>query len=97
MKVDTSTTAGKIAVMQAYEGGKEIQIHFLGEGGVWTEISKSASLWNWAEYKFRIKPQTVEQAAKAYLTSHYMGKPKDEIELINMAKFGAEWQKEQDS
>lgn len=59
MKIDTNTTAGKIAVMQAYEDGKEIEII---KNGVAVPLEHSPK-WDWLCIDYRIKPQTVEQAA----------------------------------
>ena len=51
-KIDTSSTEGKIAVMQAYLDGKEIEAG--GQMGRWWECEKPE--WNWQNRKYRIKP-----------------------------------------
>lgn len=90
MSIDTSTTAGKIAVMQAYEDGQLIQSNHDDPNGWFTPLGIS---WNWVNHDYRIKPQTVEEAAKIYATT-----PK--ASLVNAAEYdfkqGAKWQKEQD-
>ena len=69
MKINTSTTAGKIAVMQAWEDRVEVQFdNYDGLGWVvLTHPSKPA--WNWSDCRYRIKPRTVEEAADEYLGS----------------------------
>ena len=88
MKIDTSTTAGKIQVMQAFEDGKKIE--GACESG-WLHITGGTPTWNWSAGNYRIKPQTVEDAYDAYMRG---------IEFLDtQSSFiaGAEWQKEQDN
>lgn len=50
------TTAGKIAVMQAYEDGKQIQ--FSNNNNEWKDWTIPLEpTWNWVDYDFRIKPE----------------------------------------
>ena len=50
------TTAGKIAVMQAYEDGKQIQ--FSNNNNEWKDWTIPLEpIWNWVDYDFRIKPE----------------------------------------
>jgi len=66
MKIDTSTTAGKIKVMQAYEDGSAIQAHYrLHNRNGWLDfLGGDVPEWRWLDCDYRIKPQTVEDAAK---------------------------------
>ncbi len=59
MKIDTSTIAGKISVMQAFEDGKKIMSNEYHGGWAYD----TAPCWDWSEFDYCIKPQTVEQAA----------------------------------
>jgi len=92
--IDTSTTAGKIAVMQAFEDGKQIQHHRTTENTVgW--VSTGCPIWQWNEYFYRIKPQTVEEAAREYSKdAAWERNYKDGF--IEGSVFGAQWKKEQD-
>jgi hypothetical protein len=57
MNIDTATTAGKIAIMQAYERGEEIQCS-IGRSGHWdTWIIDSPPSWDWKTNAYRIKPR----------------------------------------
>ena len=53
------TTKEKIAVMQAYEDGKKIQIYFKASG--WTDWDVSwGPVWDWDKHDYRIKPEEEE-------------------------------------
>lgn len=54
-EIDTSTTAGKIAVMQAHEGGKKIQALFVAPNTEWHDSPHPS--WDWANFDYRIKPE----------------------------------------
>ena len=58
------TTAEKIAVMQAYEDGKAIQVSPIGFA-MWNDKSMPP-LWNWAEYDYRIKPEEKKPTYRPY-------------------------------
>lgn len=49
------TTAGKIAVMQAYLDGKQIQVCHNNEWKDW--VISLAPTWDWGNHKYRIKPE----------------------------------------
>jgi len=51
--IDTSTTEGKIAVMQAYIEGKKIE----GRPKDAEAFGNAIPLWNWAEFDYRVKPE----------------------------------------
>lgn len=66
MKIDTNTTAGKIALMQAYEDGKELEFKN-HKASSWEYLESGTGIypaWDWLGSDYRIKPQTVEEAAK---------------------------------
>lgn len=54
MSHDTTTLAGKIAVMQAAENGAEIEVTPVGLAD-WKPIAKPK--WDWASCDYRIKPR----------------------------------------
>jgi len=93
MSIDTSTTAGKIAVMQAYEDGKDISYKRKSDK-VWISIGGNLS-WSWDYTDYRIKPQSLTEAAiinytgaasfESYAQAYEAG-----------AIFGAQWQKDQE-
>ena len=91
MKIDTSTTAGKIQVMQASNDGKAIERSLNGE---WSLISNSVVGWHWDCVDYRIKPQTVEEAAECHVVK--VGSSNGHKERIFDFMAGAQWQKEQD-
>lgn len=91
MKIDTKTTAGKIAVMQAFEDGKHIEAYKNDNFG-WTGPVNFQPLWRWGEFDYRIKPQTVQDAAEQFIRSKADVKfSKNSIHFGFVA--GAEWQK----
>ena len=92
MKIDTSTTAGKIEVMQAFIDGKGIE----GKAIVndkWIRISPST--WDWKNLDYRIAPQTVEEAARESGRERFY-ETNDQYEA-HMSGFvrGSKWKKEQ--
>jgi len=58
MEIDTTTTAGKIAVMQAFEDGKVIESRMKPLPDNWT-VAKPP-VWNWMSMDYRIKPEPRE-------------------------------------
>lgn len=61
MEIDTSTTAGKIAVMSAFERGEKIEHGTRdqdGKSSYWHKWnSDTAPAWNWPYVDFRIAPK----------------------------------------
>ena len=93
--IDTSTTAGKMAVMQAYEDGKEIQCRLAGDDWwCWVDSEHGVPRWGWGQSEYRIKPQTVEEAAKTS-NRFYEGQAVGAYDDGFIR--GAQWQKDQDS
>lgn len=94
MKIDTSTTAGKIAVMQAFADGKVIQYSVDGRPQ-WQdiEIEFGPPVWDWGLLDYRIKPQTVEEAA----VEHHERKEASGSLACNDFIAGAKWQREQNN
>ena len=88
--IDTSTTAGKIAVMQAFEDDKAIQAYLNDENDRGWENVLTVPQWMWVDYTYRIKPQTVEEAASDHFNNCVDGN------YIDFFKAGAKWQKEKD-
>lgn len=76
--IDTSTTAGKIAVMEAAARGEMIEY----VARIWTSARREwravgrdcGATWNWEEYDYRIAPapasRTALQRTRAYLQTH---------------------------
>ena len=70
--IDTSTTAGKIAVMQAYERGERIEMNDRDHRGSWDEMRKldGEPDWRWSVLDYRIAPppapRTALQAARKH-------------------------------
>lgn len=95
--IDTSTTAGKIAVMQAAIDGENIELCFLGRDGCWTDLNERGTQWNWDEYDYRVEPQTIEEAAEA--SAKDSGHKHTELNSHHYNGFlkGAQWQKDQDN
>ena len=54
MTIDTSSTAGKIAVMQAHERGERIE-YFCTITGRW--LPALTPQWSWANTGYRIEPR----------------------------------------
>jgi len=95
--IDTSTTAGKIAVMQAFDNGDDIQSRFKSPMGDWGNITFSNMniQWHWGVQDYRIKPQTVEDAAVMHSIRY--ADERRARHAINDFMAGSEWQKEQDN
>ena len=62
-EIDTSTTAGKIAVMQAFADGKKIQAMTKGRI-IWDDI-KANPCWDWSYFNYRIVPQPKTRPLRA--------------------------------
>lgn len=58
------TTQEKIAVMQAYVDGKQIQIR-TSKGWIDFYITAEPS-WNWRDFEYRIKPEPKEPTYRPY-------------------------------
>ena len=64
MKIDTSTTKGKIEVMQAWFDGKNVQYEgrLTGELFTLTPLSDgNEPVWSWGDTKYYIKPQSLKR------------------------------------
>ena len=94
--INTSTTAGKIAVMQAYENGKKIEAYLNDDIG-WSGFLGNEPLWKWCEYDYRIKPQTVEEASISSANKHLYETSEAARSHTQGFVKGAQWQKEQDN
>lgn len=92
--IDTNTTVGKIAVMQAFEDGKVVQ--FKNSAGCgWDSLElDDRPVWGWNDCAYRIKPQTVEDAAREYANSNHTGNANFNGRFDGFLS-GAKWQKEQ--
>ena len=91
--IDTSTTAGKIAVMQAFVSGLAIEAISHNE---WIVLRGDVEIaWKWDELDYRIKPQTVEEAAIDY-ADNTLGMIYSRTQQERGFVAGAQWQKEQD-
>ena len=56
MSNDTTTTAGKIAVMQAFERGEACQWQYKeGDGDEWLKVEVPS--WDWGVVRYRVKPK----------------------------------------
>ena len=55
MSIDTTTTAGKIAVMQASAEGKAIQSKRSNSNDEW--VDNPIPYWYWGSYDYRIAPE----------------------------------------
>lgn len=88
------TTREKIAVMQAFENGKVIEFKYSGNYS-WTDYRKTEGEcgWCWDECSYRIKPQTVEEAAECHVVK--IGSSNGHKERVFDFIAGAEWQKNQ--
>jgi len=97
MKIDTSTTVGKIAVMQHFSDGKTIQFDN-ADSSSWIDFNQSEGEvdWDWGNYDYRIKPKTLNEAAT--LSIKYNVEHCEYVDGYHAgAIFGAQWQREQDS
>lgn len=50
-----TTTAEKIAVMQAFEDGKEVEFRFCLTDETWRPLKSPNPLWDWLSIDYRIK------------------------------------------
>ena len=83
------TTLEKIAVMQACEEGKTIEI-FANDR--WEVVI--APLWDWFNADYRVKPETLNEATSKYCK--YWKASKSEMTAIkNAFRAGVRWQKGQ--
>ncbi len=66
----TKTTEEKIAVMQAYLEGKEVEFHFRNDG--WQALNPSRDAgWNWVDNDYRIKPVIPDDIPWAYIDTKF--------------------------
>jgi len=99
--IDTSTTSGKIQVMQAKENGKVIEYKVIDVDDLWCQ--EASCSWNWGDIKYRIKPQTLEEAIEEAISNLAWIQCRSDIhsELTCAFNFGVNflvnWQKEQDN
>lgn len=49
------TTQEMIEVMQAYDRGEAIEVHFIGSESGWVTMERP--FWNWSECNYRVKPK----------------------------------------
>lgn len=84
--MSNKTTAEKIAVMQAYLDGKQIEI--LMPNGHWIKFDIPNPTWNWQDSDYRIKEEVVlykrylyksQMDGKQYVHTHHKGLPSPEI------------------
>lgn len=75
MIIDTSTTHGKILVMQAHMEGAELQCRKAGGFPVWE--CADAVVWDWLRYDYRIKPVPREWWANIYGSCAVMHETKE--------------------
>ena len=90
--IDTSTTAGKIAVMQAFEDGRRVEISGTSLVNWGLDLSPD---WDWDKCTYRTKPQTVEEAAIDYSTYTYNKTLTCNSDRRVAFIQGAQWQKGQ--
>jgi hypothetical protein len=64
--IDTNTTEGKIAVMEAFARGEKIETTYHGNVLWWTNDTPD---WSWGSCDYRIKPQTLEEAVDEYVSN----------------------------
>lgn len=82
-------TAEKIKVMQAYEDGKIVEYQIPCRPG-WRDMPfVEDPSWNWGAIKYRIKPETLEEASTACINKLCGFGADREYEAF---KAGAKWQ-----
>lgn len=98
MKIDTSTTAGKIEVQQAWIDGKDVMKKRFDCSSKSPLDKDCEPLWNWDMYRYSIKPQTVEEAADVYASGLTEAEQNNGFYALKNTGFkaGVQWQKEQD-
>lgn len=74
------TTAEKIAVMQAYLDGKQIQFNNNNEWKDWTIPLEPT--WNWVDYDFRIKPEEKPKRMTSRQLAEWIGKGNGEWSAV---------------
>lgn len=89
MSIDTSTTFGKVKVMQAHLKGRSIQKNH-SNSDKWIDVDIPE--WHWFAYDFRIKPQTVEDAAEKY---EIFFKNLETLSISESFRAGAKWKENQ--
>ena len=71
MTIDTTTTAGKIAVMQAFERGDACEWQYReGDGDRWTRVEVPS--WDWDGIRYRIKPKDPRTVYVGFGANGYM-------------------------
>ena len=94
--IDTSTTAGKIAVMQASDNGRITEARSRTKIDTWGKLILPI-FWNWEEFNYRIRPQAVEDAACDWVESpqprSWIGKDMG-FKLSETFIAGAKWREE---
>jgi len=97
MSIDTSRTSGKILLMTAELEGKEIQVEYFHNKGLWCKVLQPT--WDWRRANYRIKPQTVKEAAAEIVKKVNSNVPDLYCGVSYREGFikGAQWQKEQDN
>jgi len=92
--IDTSTTAGKIKVQQAWVDGKYI-IREVRDGGKFFTLSNGVEpVWSWDLNRYFIKPQTILEAASNYSSSFAGGRAVIQQTFIAAVKWRDENPKE---
>lgn len=92
---DTTYTAGKLEIMQAFIDKKQVQYKNNEEGKWMCLLQIPNPQWLWTRCYYRIKPQTVEEAANDYCSTYLSDSAQSSIK--DAVIFGAKWQKEQDN
>lgn len=93
--IDTSTTAGKIAVMNKSNGGENIEEMYCSSSK-WVKVGLNTQgniRWDWVHYDYRVKPQTVEDASQEYAANE--NKQTYNLQSSHAFLAGAQWQKDQ--
>jgi len=95
--IDTSTTAGKIEIQQAYINGECILAKAYSDGSIIQLDKTREPAWSWNTVQYYIKAQTVEEAAESWCKSPcpdvWDTLTLNERLTIGFIK-GAQWQKE---
>jgi hypothetical protein len=90
MKIDTSTTAGKIAVQQAWIEGKVIKYKCFKSEITRTLSKNRQPMWAWDKNRYFIVPQTAKEGFEELYRNM------ENLEYHKFFEGGVEWQKEQD-
>lgn len=86
--IDTSTIEGKIAVMQAYADGKNIERRVMHTSD-WFPAKDIG--WDWIAYEYRIRPQTLEEAATKHVNMLDDGYKWSYGDAMTAFRLGAKW------